>query len=139
MVRRLGATYFHSGELGEAAAEADIVIECTGFVQLLLEASPRNVRYRIMCLTGVSAAGAEATIDPGRLNRNMVLQNSVLFGSVNANRDHYVLAAEALARADPAWLADLITRRVPLDQWAGAYARRPDDIKTVLDFPGASS
>ena len=30
MVRRLGATYFHSGDLGEAAAEADIVIECTG-------------------------------------------------------------------------------------------------------------
>ena len=32
MVRRLGATYFHRGNLGEAAAEADIVIECTGFV-----------------------------------------------------------------------------------------------------------
>jgi len=138
MVHRLGATYFHSGELGEAAAEADIVIECTGYVQLLLEASPRNVRYRIMCLTGVSAAGAEATIDPGRLNRNMVLQNSVLFGSVNANRDHYVLAAEALARADRAWLADLITRQVPLGQWADAYARQPDDIKTVLEFPGTS-
>ena len=77
MVRRLGATYFHSGDLGEAAAEADIVIECTGYVQMLLEAGPRNVRYRITCLTGVSPAGAEATVDPGLLNRNMVLQNSV--------------------------------------------------------------
>jgi hypothetical protein len=27
---------------------------------------------------------------------------------------------------------------VPLDQWAGAYARQPDDIKTVLAFPDAS-
>jgi hypothetical protein len=47
--------------------------------------------------------------------------------------------AGALARADPAWLAELITRQVPLGQWADAYARQPDDIKTVLAFPGASS
>ena len=138
MVRRLGATYIHRGELVEAAAEADIVIECTGHVQMLLEAGPRNARYRITCLTGVSAAGVEATIDPGLLNRNMVLQNSVLFGSVNANRQHYEMAAKALAQADPGWLADLITRRVPLEAWADAYTRQPDDIKTILDFPGTT-
>jgi len=135
MVRRLGATYFRRGNLGQAAAEADIVIECTGFVQMLLDVGPQHVRHRIICLTGVSAAGVESTVDPGRLNRNMVLQNSVLFGSVNANRDHYELAAQALAQADPGWLADLITRREPLGQWAGAYARQPDDIKTILTFP----
>ncbi len=137
MARRLGATYVRSGDLTEAAAEADIVIECTGFIQLLLEAKPRHPRYRIICLTGVSAVGAESVIDPGLLNRNMVLQNSVLFGSVNANRDHYEMAAKALAQADPRWLADLITRQVPLTQWADAYARQPGDIKTVLDFPDA--
>ncbi|MFY9671707.1 MAG: theronine dehydrogenase, partial [Trebonia sp.] len=69
---------------------------------------------------------------------NMVLQNSVLFGSVNANRHHYELAAKALAQADSGWLGDLITRQVPLDQWTDAYARQPDDIKTILNFPGAS-
>ena len=138
MVRRLGATYFHVGDLGEAGAEADIVIECTGFVQMLLEAGPQHVRHRITCLTGVSPAGAEATVDPGLFNRNIVLQNSVIFGSVNANRHHYELAAKALAQADPGWLADLITRQVPLDQWSDAYTRRPDDIKTVLGFPDAS-
>jgi glucose 1-dehydrogenase len=135
MVRRLGATYFHRGNLGEAAAEADIVIECTGFVQMLLETGPQHVRHRIICLTGVSAAGVETTVDPGLMNRNMVLQNSVLFGSVNANRYHHELAARALARADPGWLADLITRQEPLRRWASAYARQPDDIKTVLTFP----
>jgi threonine dehydrogenase-like Zn-dependent dehydrogenase len=138
MVRRLGATYVDSGDAIEAAAEADIVIECTGFAQLLLGAGPRHPRYRIICLTGVSPVGTESVIDPGLLNRNMVLQNSVLFGSVNANRQHYELAAKALAQADPRWLADLITRQVPLNQWADAYARQPDDIKTVLAFPDAS-
>ena len=86
MVRRLGATYVHSGDLGGAAAEEDVIIECTGHVQMLIEASPRHVRYGITCLTGVSAIGNESIVDRGMLNRNMVLQNSVVFGSVNANR-----------------------------------------------------
>ena len=136
MVRQLGATYVHRGDLSEAAGEADIVIECTGFVQMLLEVNPQHIRHRITCLTGVSAAGAESSVDPGLLNRNMVLQNSVLFGSVNANRRHYELAADALAQADPHWLGGLITRRVPLGRWADAYTRQPGDIKTVLDFSG---
>jgi threonine dehydrogenase-like Zn-dependent dehydrogenase len=138
MVRRLGATYVPSGSIDEAAADADIVIECTGHLQVLLEAGPRNARYRTTCLTGVSPAGGEITVDPGLLNRNMVLQNSVIFGSVNANRRHYELAAQALSQSDPAWLADLITRDVPLDRWEDAYIRKPDDIKTVLNFPDAS-
>ena len=137
MVRRLGATYVHRGDIGEAA-DTDIVIECTGHLQMLLEAGPQHVRHRITCLTGVSPAGREATVDPGLLNRNMVLQNSVIFGSVNANRHHYELAAAALAQADPGWLADLITRQVPLAAWADAYTRKPDDIKTVLNFADAS-
>ena len=102
---------------------------------MLLEVAPQYARQRIICLTGVSAAGAETPVDPGLLNRNMVLQNSVLFGSVNANRNHYELAAKALAQADPGWLAGLITRQVPIGQWADAYARQPDDIKTALTFP----
>jgi hypothetical protein len=56
-----------SGDLTDAAAAADIVIECTGFVQLLLDAKPQNPRYRIICLTGVSPVGTESVIDPGLL------------------------------------------------------------------------
>jgi hypothetical protein len=64
----------------------------------------------------------------------LVLDNDVVFGSVNANRRHYELAAQALKRADKAWLSGLITRRVPLDRWEEALAPRPGDIKVVIDF-----
>ena len=77
-------------------------------------------------------------MDPGLLNRNMVLHNSVLFGSVNANRHHYELAAEALTQADAGWLTDLITRQEPLGHWENAYTRKPDDIKTILNFADLS-
>ena len=44
---------------------------------------------------------------PGALNRELVLENDVVFGSVNANRRHYEAAAEALAQGRPAgWTAD---------------------------------
>jgi threonine dehydrogenase-like Zn-dependent dehydrogenase len=134
MVRRLGATYVDRADLGEAAAEADVVVECTGFIEMLLDVGPQHVRQRVICLTGVSAARTESTVNPGVLNRNMVLQNSVIFGSVNANRRHYELAAAALAKGDPDWLSRLITRQVPLAQWADAYTRQPNDIKAVLTF-----
>jgi len=67
----------------------------------------------------------------------MVLENDVVFGSVNANRRHYHAAAEALARADKQWLDGLITRRVPLQRWQEAFSLREDDVKTIIDF-GAS-
>jgi len=76
---------------------------------------------------------------PLRLNigtgeRRVVLENNVVFGSVNANRRHWRAAAAALHQADPAWLDALITRREPLDQFAACVALAPDDIKNVLLF-----
>jgi hypothetical protein len=62
------------------------------------------------------------------------LANDVVFGSVNANRRHYRDGADALAKADPDWLARLITRRVPLERWKEALENRPDDVKVVVDF-----
>ncbi len=66
-----------------------------------------------------------------------VLRNNVMFGSVNANKRHWYKAAEALARADRAWLARLITRRERPEKFAQALARNPDDIKVVIQFAEA--
>jgi threonine dehydrogenase-like Zn-dependent dehydrogenase len=133
LVAELGATYHH-GDVAEVPDDVDIVIECTGFAQLLLDAGDHEVHNRITCLTGVSAAGVETKVDAGLVNRRMVLQNGAVFGSVNANRRHYEQASDALAGADRRWLDGLITRRVPIERWSDAYARHPDDIKTILQF-----
>ena len=50
----------------------------------------------------------------------------------------YLVTLNNDTEADPGWLAGLITRQVPIGQWADAYTRRPDDIKTVLTFPNGS-
>jgi threonine dehydrogenase-like Zn-dependent dehydrogenase len=135
LVADLGATYHH-GSVAEAAGGADVVIECTGVAQLVLDAMIHNAPDGIVCLTGVSSGGRNFDVDAGLLNRSMVLSNDVIFGSVNANRGHYELGAEALAKADKGWLGRLITRRVPLGDWRSAYVRQADDVKAVLVFAG---
>jgi threonine dehydrogenase-like Zn-dependent dehydrogenase len=132
MVAGLGAHY-HFEQLPQVLSESDIVIECTGAVQLLLDTDDHTAN-RITCLLGVSPSGISSAVDMGFLNRRIVLHNGTLFGSVNANRRHYERAATALAAADHAWLGGLLTRRVPLADWREAYLRRPDDIKTTLHF-----
>jgi glucose 1-dehydrogenase len=133
LVADLGATY-HSGKISDAVDHADVVVECTGVGELVLDAIDKTGPDGIVCLTGVSAAGRTLTIDPGALNRELVLDNELVFGTVNANRRHYQAAAEALAKADQSWLERLISRRVPLDRWSDALQRHPDDVKTVIDL-----
>ena len=131
LVRALGATY-HVGDLG--ALKPDIVIECTGAGSVVLDVIGRTAPDGIVCLAGVSSGGHKISFDVGDLNRGMVLENHVVFGSVNANRRHYRAAAEALAKADNNWLGRVITRRVPLARWREAFEQRDDDIKVVVDF-----
>ena len=63
-----------------------------------------------------------------------MLENNVVFGTVNANRRHYEMAAEALARADRGWLDRVINRRVPVERWSEALERQGDDVKPIITF-----
>jgi threonine dehydrogenase-like Zn-dependent dehydrogenase len=131
LVQALGATY-HTGVLGNLCP--DIVIECTGATSVVVDVIGRTAASGIVCLAGVSSGGHKIQFDIGDLNRTMVLQNDMVFGSVNANRRHYRDAAEALGRADRQWLTALISRRVPLARWREAFEQRDNDIKVVVDF-----
>jgi threonine dehydrogenase-like Zn-dependent dehydrogenase len=133
LVKDLGATYHSDGV--KAVGVSDIVIEATGVGQVVVDALHCNAAGGIVCLTGVSPAGRSIDVDIGMLNRTMVLENDVVFGSVNANRRHYEAAAEALANADQEWLGRLITRHVPLSRWEESLEKDGhDDVKVVVDL-----
>ncbi|MGB9033415.1 theronine dehydrogenase [Arthrobacter sp. UCD-GKA] len=133
LVRGLGATY-HSGTLPESGISAEILVECTGITDVVLDVLGRRAPDAITCLTGVSGTGKETEVEVGALNRQAVLGNGVTFGSVNANRRHLDAAACALAAADPAWRGRLFSRRVQLENFADAFKRHPDDVKVVLEI-----
>ncbi len=129
----LGGTY-HTGRLDKLGFTPDIIIECTGVSSLIVDAMNLLGNDGILCLTGVSSHGQQEPIDIGTLNRNMVLENGVIFGSVNANRGHYEMAEQVLSKADRNWLSRMISRKEPLANWQEALKRRPDDIKVVIQF-----
>jgi threonine dehydrogenase-like Zn-dependent dehydrogenase len=135
LVADLGATY-HSGDIASAMGKtgAEVILEATGVGKLVFDAMDHLAPGGIVCLTGLSPAGGTLSVEAGSINRDLVLQNNVVLGSVNANHRHYEAAAAALAAADRAWLERLITRRVPLESYEQALETRPDDVKVVIEI-----
>jgi threonine dehydrogenase-like Zn-dependent dehydrogenase len=129
----LGATY-HAKSVSELPIRPDLVIECTGVGELVIEATHLAAPNAIVALTGISHSErvGEARLDA--FNKEVVLANKVVFGAVSAGRRHYEQAAAALAGADPRWLERLITRRLAIADWAQALRKRPGDIKIVVDM-----
>jgi glucose 1-dehydrogenase len=134
IVEEIGGT-FHLESLADLdGLKPDILMECTGAPSVVRDAFGFTAAGGIVCLVGVSAPGQVLDVDIGKVNRTMVLNNDTVFGSVNANRKHYQDAVDVLQRADKHWLAKLITRRVPVEQWTQSIAHQQDDIKVVVDF-----
>ena len=131
LVRDLGATY-HSDGIPEITDGVDVVVECTGAAELIADVLGQTGRNGIVCLTGVTSAGRRLLTSG--LARELVLENDVIFGTVNANRRHYEEATRVLADTDRSWLERLVTRRIPLDRWREAYDPEPDDVKTIIEF-----
>ena len=133
LTRALGGSY-HSDAESLARISPDILMECTGVPAVIRDCLGATGPAGIVCLTGVTEPKKVFDLDVGAINRTMVLDNDCVFGTVNANRRHYEMAAQALARADKSWLARLITRRVPLERWSEALEHRKGDIKVIVDF-----
>ena len=129
-----GGCLGNTGPVEDLAAAADVIIECTGVGALLFDVLQHNRPGCVVCLTGISSGGRTVPVDLAAVNKTMVLENDVVFGSVNANRRHYELAADALAKADPKWLARVVNRVVPLADWKDALTRRPDDVNPIIQL-----
>jgi threonine dehydrogenase-like Zn-dependent dehydrogenase len=136
LVRSLGAVY-HAGTVASVGFEPDVIVECTGAGQVISDAIRGIGAGGVVCLTGVGAGGP--TIGPAvaEVAAAAVLKNNAVVGSVNANKRHWYKAAQALAAADRGWLARLITRREPPEEFMRALERQPEDIKVVVQFAEA--
>ena len=134
-MRALGATY-HTGTIASVGFQPDVIIECTGVGQVITDAIQCIAPGGVVCLTGVGSGGRTVGLATADVATNIVLRNNVVVGSVNANKRHWYKAGQVLARADRAWLARLVTRTVPPEEFMRALRREPDDIKVVIQFTG---
>ena len=133
LVADLGATY-HAQSVAEVGLQPDVAIECTGVGSVVFDLMSSLAPDGVLCMTGISSGKHALDVDESAINKQLVLTNSVVFGSVNAARRHYEQAADYLQAADSDWLAQLVSRRVPMGSWSQALQRQQDDVKVVVDL-----
>jgi threonine dehydrogenase-like Zn-dependent dehydrogenase len=136
-IRYLSTTSAPIADLPRQLGAIDIVLEATGAAAVIAPALGILGRNGVCVLASVTEVGRQWEVDLGAWNRQMVLGNRLVFGTVNAGRRHFEAAVRDLVAAEerrPGWMGRLINRRLPFTEAARALVRGPEDIKTVLDF-----
>ena len=124
-------------DLPERVGRIDLVFEATGASAVVFPAMRMLGPDGVCILSSVTGGSAKFEVDLAEWNKEMVLGNRAVFGTVNAGRGHFESGARDLETIEarvPGWLGRLITRRLPFADVKEALVRRPDDIKTVLVF-----
>lgn len=119
----------------EVDGSFDIVVEAAGNAQLMADALGRLRRSGVACLLGLDGRDQTVELDGRVLGMDTVLQNRVLFGSVNAHRQDWEAGVAALARAATEHrdaLEELVALRVPLDRFDDAFAFRGGKATLVV-------
>ena len=120
----------------QALGGFDVVIEAAGNAQLMADALGLLRRSGVACLLGIDGRDQKVEIDGPTIGIDTILENRVLFGSVNAQRRDWEAGVAALDRARqrfPGALEELVGLRVPLDRFAEAFAFRGGKATLVLD------
>lgn len=141
-LREAGITYISTQtvpllSLPQKVGPIDLVFEATGATAVVAPAIQVLGPNGVCCLTSVTGGHKTMELDLATWNREVVLGNRLVFGTVNAGRLHFEMGRrdlEAIEELVPGWLGRLITRRIPFTEAEEAMQRTPDDIKTVLTF-----
>ncbi len=113
----------------------DIAIEATGYSPLAVDAIHVVGSNGVVCLTGISSGSRTVSINASHLNLEIVLQNKVVFGTVNANRRHFESGVAHMKVIEGRWpglLERMITSRIPLTQFGVVNLDQPSDLKVVV-------
>ena len=136
LVEHSGATYVSTqdddlSELGKF----DLVVEAAGNAQLMARTLGRLRRNGVACILGIDPRRQTVEIDGRVLGVDLILENRVLFGSVNAQRRDLLAAVADLDRARERWpeaLERFVKLRVDLDRFQEAFEHRGGKATLVL-------
>jgi threonine dehydrogenase-like Zn-dependent dehydrogenase len=136
LVEQSGARYLSTdGKDISELGSFDLVVEAAGDAQLMAQALGLLRRGGVACILGIDPHTKQVEIDGRVLGVDTILENRVLFGSVNAHRQDWVAAVADLDRARERWPAALerfVSLRVPVDRFDEAFAHRGGKATLVL-------
>jgi threonine dehydrogenase-like Zn-dependent dehydrogenase len=141
LVTASGARYVSTEDVSLEALRVDaggfdLVVAAVPDAQVMAESLGLLRRSGVACLLGIDGRPRPVELEGPVLGVDAVLENRVLFGSVNAHRQDWLAGVEALDRARERWpgaLEAFVGLRVPLDRFAEAFAYRGGKATLVLD------
>lgn len=140
LVESIGGEY-HSGKdvdvagLWKRIGDVDLVYEATGAGALSFKVLELLGHNAIYIFTGVPGRSQDIELDAARVMRNLVLENHVLLGTVNAGMDAFEAAVADLTHfrsEHPHVFETLITAHHEADAAIDLYAGPIDGIKHVF-------
>jgi threonine dehydrogenase-like Zn-dependent dehydrogenase len=138
IIEGLGATYVDSretpvDEVPDAHEPADLVCEATGYAKHPFRAVEALAPNGVAALMGLPEPWS-FEVDGGRLHKELVMHNKAVVGSVNSRPEQFRAAVDRLAGLPSWFLEDLVTRVVPVGEFAGAFEQGERTIKTAVEF-----
>jgi len=141
-VESVGARYLSAddvaiGDLTEQVGRIDLAYEATGAASVSFAALQELGTNGVFVFTGVPGRKGPIEIDAELIMRRLVLDNQLVFGTVNAGPDAFDAAIADLARFRARWpdaLASLITERHPPEAYVEVLTGPRSGIKAVIAF-----
>ena len=137
ILEAMGGQYMQSAKMPREST-FDLIVEAAGIPTLDFELIDLLGINGVYVLTGVPGDDHPLNVDAGRLMRQLVLKNQIVFGSVNAGKEHFkqaVIDLEAAQKKWPGVVERLITSKTPYQQYNQVLLhRKPDEIKAVLEW-----
>lgn len=142
LAKKMGAIYHSvaSKTLFDVKKEMppiDIAVEATGVASVVFDAMQILGRNGVLCLLSVTGGSKTADQPIEKINQQLVLGNQVVFGSVNANPRHFAMGVKDFSTIERKWpgvLKQLITNRLPWEQYNNWFGQRGTGIKTTLEI-----
>jgi threonine dehydrogenase-like Zn-dependent dehydrogenase len=125
-------------KVDDAVGPMELIVEAAGVAAVAFNLLDALGQDGVYVLTGIPGESRSLELPAAELMRQLVLDNQVMVGSVNAARDHFQMAVDDLGLAHERWgdhVARLITNRHPAADFAAAlHQHDADEIKVVLEW-----
>lgn len=120
MCAEIGARYDSTMEISITDAAKrdgafDIILEATGYSPIIWDAAQGLAKNGVLILTSVTGGTRTAEIASDKINIEFVLGNKLMFGTVNAAKEHFAAGVKDLALCEamhPNWLSKMLTHKI---------------------------
>ncbi len=142
LMERAGAEYVSSmtvdaAQFQEIAGQVDIIYEATGASQFALDMTKLLGRNGIYVFTGVPGRKGPVQCDADRIMKDMVLQNQLFIGTVNAGAMAFEASVKMLGDLQRRWpsvIEGMITDEIGPEQVEETMTKKHAGIKRVVKF-----